>query len=87
MVVHLSITVFDPTLVPLPIETSSPMTQNGPISTNDPWLAPGATQTLGNNVDAYVDLGTPDGLTAGTDFRATTTAPSGIFLMSSSAVR
>ncbi len=47
--------------------------QNGPISTNDPWLAPGATQTQGNNVDAYVDLVSPDGLTAG-DFRATTTA-------------
>jgi hypothetical protein len=47
--------------------------QNGPISTNDPWLAPGATQTLGNNVDAYADLASPDGFTAG-DFRASTTS-------------
>ncbi len=43
--------------------------QNGPISTNDPWLAPGATETRGNNVDAYADLVTPDGFSAG-DFRA-----------------
>ena len=47
--------------------------QNGPISTNDPWLAPGATQTTGNNVDAYADLASPDGFSAG-DLRATTTA-------------
>ena len=48
--------------------------QNGPISTNDEWLAPGATETTGNNVDAYVDLAGPDGFSAG-DFRATTTSP------------
>jgi hypothetical protein len=42
---------------------------NGPISTNDPWLAADATVTLGNNVDAYLDMNPPDGLTAG-DFRA-----------------
>jgi hypothetical protein len=47
--------------------------QNGPISTNDPWLAPGATQTTGNNVDAYADLVSPDGFSAG-DLRATTTS-------------
>ncbi|MDP3859845.1 MAG: M36 family metallopeptidase [Stagnimonas sp.] len=36
--------------------------QNGPISTNDPWLPPGATESTGNNVDAYLDLfGVPDG--------------------------
>jgi len=51
--------------------------QNGPISTNDPWLAPGATVTSGNNVDAYVDLSSPDGLSAG-DFRASVTSP-GVF--------
>lgn len=45
--------------------------QNGPISTNDPWLAPGATVTTGNNVDAYVDLVSPDGFSAG-DLRAPT---------------
>ena len=48
--------------------------QNGPISTNDPWLAPGATQTNGNNVDAYADLFSPDGFSGG-DLRATTTGP------------
>lgn len=47
--------------------------QNGPISTNDPWLAPNATETTGNNVDAYADLATPDGFGAG-DLRATTTS-------------
>jgi hypothetical protein len=47
--------------------------QNGPISTNDPWLAPGSTVTTGNNVDAYADLVTPDGFSAG-DLRATTTS-------------
>ena len=31
--------------------------ESGPISTGDPWLAPDATtETLGNNVDAYLDL-------------------------------
>lgn len=39
--------------------------QNGPISTNDPWLPPGATTTSGNNVDAFQ-------YTSG--FRATTTS-------------
>ena len=47
--------------------------QNGPISTNDPWLPAGATITNGNNVDAYVDLNSPDGFSPG-DFRATTTS-------------
>jgi hypothetical protein len=45
---------------------------------NDPWLAPGATVTSGNNADAYVDLGGGDGFSAGTDFRADVTAP-GLF--------
>ncbi|MEQ1833988.1 MAG: M36 family metallopeptidase, partial [Candidatus Eisenbacteria bacterium] len=48
--------------------------QNGPISTNDPWLPAGATVTTGNNVDAYADLATPDGFNAG-DLRASTNAP------------
>ena len=39
----------------------------------DPWLPAGATETVGNNVDAYTDLNPPGGLTAG-DFRAATTA-------------
>jgi len=48
--------------------------QNGPISTNDPWLPPGATQTNGNNVDAYADIASPDGF-SGADVRAITTEP------------
>ena len=48
--------------------------QNGPISTGDAWLPPGATETTGNNVDAYADLVAPDGFSAG-DLRASTTAP------------
>jgi len=56
---------------------------HGPISTQDPWLVKGATETKGNNVDAYADLdgftdaegydGPNDGFTeGGTDFRAQT---------------
>src|SRR5205085_10138535 len=29
---------------------------NFPFSQNDPWLAPGATTTKGNNADAFVNL-------------------------------
>ncbi|MEA2236954.1 MAG: large repetitive protein [Thermoanaerobaculia bacterium] len=36
---------------------------NYPFSQNDPWLAPGATTTNGNNVDAFADLQTPDDFT------------------------
>ena len=38
----------------------------------DPWLAAAATETQGNNVDAYVDFNAPNGFTNG-DFRANTT--------------
>jgi large repetitive protein len=48
--------------------------QNGPISTNDPWLPPGSIDTNGNNSDAYADLLAPDGFSAG-DFRASITSP------------
>lgn len=40
----------------------------------DPWLPAGATESRGNNVDAYADLAAPSGFGAG-DVRATTTAP------------
>ena len=57
-----------------PFTTPQPITlAYGPISTHDPWLASDATQTNGNNVDAYVDLSSPDGLSSG-DFRAGTTS-------------
>lgn len=39
------------------------------IPTQDPWMEVGATETRGNNADAYVDLNSPDGLN-GDDFRA-----------------
>jgi large repetitive protein len=46
-----------PTLIPSNLVTLP----NYPFSMNDPWLAPGATETVGNNVDAYVDLVNPNG--------------------------
>jgi large repetitive protein len=46
-----------------------------PSGVADPWLAPEATETNGNNADAYVDFGAPDGLTPGIDFRADVTSP------------
>lgn len=47
--------------------------QNVPFSQNDPWLPAGATETIGNNVDAYVDISGGDGYN-GSDFRANTTS-------------
>src|SRR5439155_21707229 len=46
------------------------------LANNDPWLPANATETVGNNVDAFVDLFTPDGYTpfAG-DFRADVNGP------------
>lgn len=46
------------------------------LSTNDPWLGPGATVTTGNNVEAYADVTTPDGFGMG-DVRGTTTSGMG----------
>jgi hypothetical protein len=51
---------------------------SGPISTGDPWLPDDATETVGNNVDAYADLGGEDGYTPdpnGPDYRAQLTGP------------
>jgi MYXO-CTERM domain-containing protein len=48
--------------------------ESGPLSSNDPWLAPGAVETRGNNVDAYADLSGPDGFGAG-DIRPQVTSP------------
>jgi hypothetical protein len=50
-----------------------------PFSKNDPWLAANATETVGNNADAYVDLVAPDGYTAGRDFRAPMNTNTGTF--------
>jgi hypothetical protein len=65
------------------VATNDITLENFPFSRNDPWLPPGATETAGNNVDAYVDLVNPDGYnpvppagnTASGDFRAQITAP------------
>ena len=46
---------------------------HNPFGAADPWLATGAVQTLGNNVDCYTDNNPPDGYSNG-DLRATTTA-------------
>lgn len=52
---------------------------SGPIGTGDPWLPPAATETTGNNADAYADLDPPTGFTPSTaDMRAATTA-AGVF--------
>lgn len=54
------------------------------FSQHDPWLPAGATETVGNNVDAFLNLFAPDGLgspitppadPATGDFRAQITAP------------
>ncbi len=69
-----------------PLTAASLVTlSNVPFSQNDPWLPPGATQTLGNNVHAFANLVAPDGFNAGDeaecgadlgrDFRACATAP------------
>ncbi len=34
--------------------------ENLPFSRNDPWLPPGATKTIGNNVEAYADMFEPE---------------------------
>ena len=80
----------DPKLVPVPDGAQSPFVSPSdvdlasfPFSRNDPWLPPGATETVGNNVDAYLDLFAPDGFGTSTtptdpataDFRAQVTAP------------
>ena len=38
------------------VSTNDVALLNYPFSQNDPWLAPGATSTNGNNVEAYVNL-------------------------------
>jgi hypothetical protein len=44
------------------------------FSKADPWLAAAATETTGNNAEAYVDANSPDGFTAFRDLRGATTA-------------
>lgn len=58
-----------PKVVPLPdgaqhsfVPMQNVTLPNFPFSQNDPWLAPGATETNGNNVDAFLNWYSPDGL-------------------------
>jgi hypothetical protein len=44
-------------------------------SATDPWLPAAATETVGNNVDAYVDRAGGDGFTPPGDFRAPLSSP------------
>lgn len=76
---HIPLTVLDPKLDPPRTVTAMNLVtlQSGPISTGDPWLPIGATETVGNNVDAYVDLVDFNGLqTRLGDFRAQVTSSS-----------
>ena len=58
------------------VGTNDVTISNYPFSMNDPWLNAGATETNGNNADAYVDLSSGDGFTpASSDFRGAITAP------------
>jgi uncharacterized protein (TIGR03382 family) len=52
------------------------VTLRSSVFARDPWLPIGATETNGNNADAYVDLVAPDGFTPNSvDFRADVTGP------------
>jgi hypothetical protein len=48
------------------------------VGVTDPWLPDGAQETLGNNVDAYLDISPPNGFTPGSDFRGQASA-AGVF--------
>ena len=63
------------TWFPTPSSLQVVTLEHADLSTNDPWLPPGATQTLGNNVQAYADLGWPSGYNASTDLLGVTTSP------------
>jgi len=47
---------------------------HGPISTQDPWLSPADTATVGNNVNAYADISGNDGFDEN-DIRPLMTGP------------
>lgn len=81
---------YDDVITPVPAEAQLvQLNSSALLSTGDPWLAPGARQSVGNNVDAYVDIdtykgqfvavgfsGPTDGLNPRLgDFRASITAP------------
>ncbi|WP_437490804.1 M36 family metallopeptidase [Sorangium sp. So ce1014] len=61
-----------PAFIPAPLVSMEGFNK-GPGGAVDPWLPPGAVESLGNNVDAYADHKDPDGYSNG-DLRATLTA-------------
>ncbi len=62
-----------PAFIP-PVMLSIEGLNTNPNGMPDPWLDAAATETNGNNVDAYADLAAPDGFQAATDLRADTTS-------------
>lgn len=62
----------NPTYVPAVMVPMEGYNSN-PSGNSDPWLPDAALETVGNNVDAYADIVTPDGYSAG-DIRADLTA-------------
>lgn len=62
-----------PAFVPNPPLISMEGFNTNPAGQADPWLEAGATETRGNNADAYADDDDPDGFSAG-DLRATVTS-------------
>ena len=61
---YLPVPSLDPkaTYVRVPATSNLVTLQSSPlIASGDPWLAAGATVTSGNNVNAYLDLSSPDG--------------------------
>ena len=61
-----------PETVPSTLVTVDGLNHPAGAAGPDPWLPGGATETIGNHVDAYADLHPPSGRTFG-DFRAITT--------------
>ncbi len=57
-----------------PVQVTIEGFNENPMGAADPWLPEGATETTGNNVDAYADHAMPDGFGAG-DTRADVTSP------------
>lgn len=50
------------------------ITDSASVAANDPWLADAATETVGNNVNAYANLTGGDALNAPGDYRADVTS-------------
>ena len=66
-----------PYTIPAAVARNDISIVSGPISTGDPWLKDNATETVGNNVHAYADLGGNDGLNVapdGPDYTANTSS-------------